>query len=134
MSRLEDLEKQIDKIVEERDETFRQMYAKNPKAFMNEFFKTSKPFDNRIKPLSMEARSLREPEMRKDDVGGDLFELDQFAHMCTYAGGFNDSDGSAYYATATQVSDIPVYPSDFFYPKHQQWIRKDFTHVMWYNK
>jgi len=43
---------------------------------------------------------------------------------------FVDSDGSGYYATATQVSDIGISPSDIVARVY----RKDFDYVCWYNK
>ena len=43
---------------------------------------------------------------------------------------FSDYDGSGYYATETEVSNIPCVPSEI----SDGYVRSDFTHVMWYNK
>lgn len=43
---------------------------------------------------------------------------------------FSDYDGSGYYATDTEISDVPCVPSEIA----NGYIRTDFTHVMWYNK
>lgn len=60
---------------------------------------------------------------------GDLLELEKFNGLCR-SGGFLDSDGFGRYATSTQESSIDASPSDFV----QGVYRKDFTHVVWYNK
>ncbi len=43
---------------------------------------------------------------------------------------FSDYDGSGYYATEKEVSNVPCVPSEIC----NGYVRKDFTHVMWYNK
>ena len=43
---------------------------------------------------------------------------------------FVDSDGSGYYGTSTQISDIPVSCKAF----DNDMERTDFTHVYWFNK
>ena len=60
---------------------------------------------------------------------GDLMPIEDFID-CVNSGGFIDYDGSGNYATATQESDIAVYPSDI----KKEMYRKDFSHIMWYNK
>ena len=59
-----------------------------------------------------------------------LMLFDEFAKYCKIGPMFIDSDGYGYYATATQVSDIEISPSDIVAGVY----RKDFTHVCWYNK
>ncbi len=44
-------------------------------------------------------------------------------------GGLISGDGFGHYATTTHESDVEVYPSDVKYKS----LRKDFTHVVWYN-
>ena len=63
---------------------------------------------------------------------GKLYEIEKFKELC----GENeqiltDEDGIGYYATETSKSNIIVKPSDFAY---ENMIRKDFTHVLWFNK
>jgi hypothetical protein len=61
---------------------------------------------------------------------GDLITLEEFIGACE-SGTFIDSDGTGYYATETQMSNIPAYPSDIIVGGI---IYDDYTHVMWFNK
>lgn len=69
----------------------------------------------------------REPN---GEILGDLMTLNEFVEACKIGPVFVDSDGCGYYATATQESNISICPSDIIANKY----RKDFTHVIWYNK
>lgn len=60
---------------------------------------------------------------------GDHMTLKKFVDYCL-AGGFVDSDGFGNYATKDKESDIVINPSDVISGMY----RKDFTHVVWYNK
>lgn len=60
---------------------------------------------------------------------GDHMTIEKFIDYCN-SGMFIDSDGSGYYATKDQQSNIPIYPSDVKARKY----RKDFSHVVWFNK
>ena len=60
---------------------------------------------------------------------GHLFTIDEFKSCCK-AGGFIESDGEGYYVKDGQEYDIPARPLFFA----RDYIRVDFTHVMWYNK
>jgi len=64
------------------------------------------------------------------DGHGDLMPLKEFVKYCKIGPMFTDYDGIGYYATETQTSDISINPSDVVAGKY----RKDFTHVIWYNK
>ena len=83
-------------------------------------------------------RLWREYKLIKDYTLSDFSDLDkecvmpfkEFEAGCKIGPLFCDSDGSGYYATATQVSDIGISPSDIVSGVY----RKDFTHVCWYNK
>ncbi len=61
---------------------------------------------------------------------GDLMTLEEFSESCL-SGLFTDYDGHGNYATATEMSDKVVYPSDIIYGHipMQKW-----THVVWFNK
>lgn len=80
----------------------------------------------------------REYKLIKDYTLTDFDDLDksclipfkEFAKYCEVGPLFTDSDGSGYYATATQVSDIGISPSDIVAGVY----RKDFDYVCWYNK
>lgn len=60
---------------------------------------------------------------------GDLMTLEDFKDNCN-SGGFIDYDGYGHYATATQMSNLIVRPSDVKKKK----LREDFTHVVWFNR
>lgn len=60
---------------------------------------------------------------------GDLFTLDTFIKHCQNKL-FIDYDGSGVYASDTECTDIIVYPSDIC----KNNIRKEFTHVLWFNR
>lgn len=59
---------------------------------------------------------------------GDHMTLESFTD-CVECGGFNDDDGTGYYATETQITDIVVYPSDITKGFDKKW-----SHVVWFNK
>ena len=87
------------------------------------------PFAEKVGELNQEYRLLKAPEMKDLDNIGDHMTFEDFKG-CVDCGGFIDYDGYGYYATEIQQSDIVIYPSDVREGKH----RKDFTHVMWYNR
>lgn len=61
----------------------------------------------------------------------DLMPLDEFAALCNM-GAFIDYDGTGYYATETEESNVLAKPSYVCDPNttHPEWA----THVAWYNK
>lgn len=67
-----------------------------------------------------------------DDIPdyGQLYTLDEFVSFCDNGPMFSDYDGTGYYATKDKMSDITISPSDIL----EGIYRKDFTHVMWFNK
>ncbi len=82
-------------------------------------------------PLGIASRAYRmiqEPKMILFDEDDDHMTIEEFKEYVD-GGMFIDEDGSGNYATETEVSDIDVYPSDVEYG-----LRRDFTHVVWYNK
>tara|TARA_R110000796_G_scaffold88978_2_gene192355 strand:+ start:2493 stop:2870 length:378 start_codon:yes stop_codon:yes gene_type:complete len=64
-----------------------------------------------------------------DKTSGDYMPFAEFADCCEN-GGFIDYDGFGNYATDKKVSNLTIYPSDIMVGV----CRKDFTHVLWYNK
>lgn len=60
---------------------------------------------------------------------GDLMTLEEFIDSCE-CGGFIDYDGDGYYSTGTEMSTLEISPSDVIAKK----FRKDFTHVVWFNR
>lgn len=73
----------------------------------------------------------KEPRMSPLPNYGDHMPIADWLEA-VHVGLFIDYDGSGDYATATEVSDQPVYPSDITKLKKQPpaWA----THVVWYNK
>jgi len=84
---------------------------------------------NEVDRLSREYRLVKTPEMREHKNIGTLMTLEEFLEYVD-SGGFIDYDGSGNYATIAKESDISIYPSDVDAGK----VRKDFTHVVWYNR
>lgn len=79
---------------------------------------------------SMEYRSLVDVEITEDIPDyGDHMTIEDFIE-CAKSGGFIDYDGSGNYATKDKMTDIEIYPSDITAGVY----RKDFTHVVWFNK
>ena len=64
-----------------------------------------------------------------EECHGHLFTIEDFRECCKM-GGFIESDGEGYYVKDNLEYDIPARPSFFAH----DYIRQDFTHVMWYNK
>ena len=92
-------------------------YRKNPTVM--EYWKTIAEYrlvqDYTLKPI-------------EDKNFGEFMTLEEFKRAAGVF--FSDYDGSGYYATETEISNIPCVPSEIC----DGYIRKDFTHVMWYNK
>jgi len=133
MTRFEELSKQIEDLLEKRDQDLEKLHKDSPNHSFDDYRKTISPYIKLLKPLSMEKRFEQTPHFTELPDYGDHMTFEQFKAACD-AGGFVDDDGSGFYATATNEADIPIYPSDFKYSFGEKWIRKDFTHVVWYNK
>jgi len=82
-----------------------------------------------VDELGMEIRLIEPYKLSKLSEYGDHMTLKEFEEDVD-CGGFIDYDGFGRYAMETQESDIYVYPSDIRAGKG----RKDFTHIMWFNK
>lgn len=72
---------------------------------------------------------VREYQLGNIPKYGDHMTMKEFKE-CVDSGGFIDYDGYANYATADQCSNIALSASTVKKNLH----RKDFTHVVWYNK
>ena len=124
--RIEVLDEELEKIEEKSHEMPLmegwEYYSNHPKM---------KERENLYRELKLlENYTLSEPLKGKGGrLVGDLMTLKDFITICSM-GGFIDDDGHGRYATATQESDLVIYPSDITSGKY----RKDFTHVIWYNK
>ena len=76
-----------------------------------------------------EYRLVQDYTLRPFDKScGSHMKLEEF--ICAAGTFFSDYDGSGYYATENEISNIACIPSDIC----NGYVRKDFTHVVWYNK
>ena len=71
---------------------------------------------------------MREPMTAIPDYG-DLMALEEFVE-CVNSGGFIDYDGTGYYATDKEYSEIEAIPSVI----KKGVINKKFSHVLWFNR
>lgn len=85
---------------------------------------------DKLSELDLEIRLLQTPTMKPHTGRGHIMTLNAFK-KAVKNGSFIDYDGSGNYATETEESDIAIYPSDF---DKKDKIRKDFTHIRWYNR
>lgn len=98
-----------------------------------------KDIDGALKPLRKQLNALSRihrvllprPEKILTNISdyGDLMTMEAFIDTCE-CGGFIDYDGIGRYATETQESDIEILPSDITMGVY----RKDFSHVVWFNR
>ncbi len=82
--------------------------------------------------LDQKIRILEEVHLEPfDKYDNNIYTLKQFVSMCE-GGEFIDYDGFGVYANKKKKmkTDIKVYPSDITSGKY----RKDFLHVVWYNR
>ena len=116
---------QASKRLSDREEEF----AKNGVEF-DEMIEKTKSLRLKINEISREMRLLQSPTLEfGKEWKGDLMTLEEFIEECNN-GILIDYDGFGYYATETGKSDIKIYPSDISMNKY----RKDFSHVIWFNK
>lgn len=123
----EELEKKIEELEEEVDKIYNksferpdgwEWYCKHPKL-------------KQLEDLQRDYKLIQDYELKDIDKScGDLMTLQDFIEGCEIGPLFTDYDGFGEYATKNKVSNITVYPSDIISRK----FRKDFTHIMWYNK
>lgn len=109
---------------------------------VEEIFKTSESFEeyensdvvitytwlNRVQKL-FDDYTLQDFYEYEGELCGDLMTIEEFIECCN-CGCFTDYDGSGHYATKDQQSTITIDPSDII----SNIYRKDFTHVIWFNK
>jgi hypothetical protein len=82
---------------------------------------------DKLETLSQDIRMLQVPKMKP--ITDSAMTMAVFLDYVK-SGSLIDYDGFGRYATETEESDIMIFPSDVKAGK----IRKDFTHVCWYNK
>lgn len=106
---------------------------------INDTWNFDKPwslYERNIAPLLTELNNLHcDLNLIQDEINmgpydsGDLMSMEEFIKYCR-DGSFIDSDGSGYYATETECTDIQINPSWVLKGR----IRRDFEYVIWYNK
>lgn len=107
---------------------------------MNECAKAGVPFEefvNKAKDISEDlyyiSREMRMKQSPTMEYGktwkGDTYMMELFIELCKTRQ-LTDDDGYGYYATENAKSDVLALPSDFENDEY----RKDFTHIIWFNK
>jgi len=79
--------------------------------------------------LSRQSRVICDATMHEWSGKGQMMTLNDFVKNVS-SGGFIDYDGSGNYSDGIQESDVCILPSDVEVGNY----RKDFTHVIWYNR
>ena len=123
----EQLEKKVEELQEKVHEIWEQSFDMPfPESW--EFYKNH-PVLKECIDAERELKLIQDYELVPLDNIGHLIPFDEFIDDCKF-GGFTGNDGFGVYANKTQQSNIEINPSDITSGKY----RKDFTHVMWYNK
>ena len=124
---------ELEKFIEEQtpicDKKMKEAFdAPNVQEFQRLQYLACKPIEDAT--MYLKAKKLLEDiVMTPHEKYGSLMELDDFVENVRH-GNFIDYDGSGYYSTATEESNISIHPSEV----SQGIYRKDFTHVKWYNR
>lgn len=87
------------------------------------------PLHAEYRDVSRQYRKVCDYKLEDIPSYGDKMTLQKFIDSCEF-GAFCNSDGFGNYATNDKMSDIEVYPSDIIAGVY----RKDFTHVVWFNR
>ena len=96
----------------------------------DEMIDKTRELRTRASELDMNMRLIQSPTVQFGKTwAGDLMTIEDFVRSVENDF-FTDDDGYGRYATETSVSDIYIYPSDIL----NNLYRKDFSHVMWFNK
>jgi hypothetical protein len=141
MTKIEKIEKRIeelDNILEKKQKEWWNIEDKTIN--WNEYCKFREPEISEIVVLEREKRMLMIPKLSepmKSNLNGKviatLYTIKEFITNCK-CGGFIDYDGFGNYVKYVDGkmmgSNINIFPSDVKNKK----IRKDFTHVLWYNR
>lgn len=130
----------IDKIIkkmESNDEILRKIWDEDPGGDWDGYCKKCQPYwdDNKLlhiaKSMLIDKKDIKfRPleDWEKDDEWIHII-IEEFETWCK-TGFVTSYDGYGYYATETEVSNLYALPYAF----KDGFIRKDFTHVCWYNK
>lgn len=121
----------LEEIIDTKMDEFFSALAKDPKSI--NFADVDKVAEEERNVCSMisQIKRLRRPTWKMDPLPtyGDHMTLKKFI-SCVKSGGFINYDGFGQYASKTQISDITILPSDI----HADAYRKDFSHIVWFNR
>ena len=95
-------------------------------------FKNSNPSKEEQYYFKLLKDHKKEIKMKPIPCYGDLFTIREWEESCE-SGCLIDYDGSGHFATETECSNIRVYPSYYGTSKYEE-AKKDFTHIVWYNR
>jgi len=127
------VEEELKDIQIKRDILHKQLEEKDAKwdysRRFDEYVKYIEPITSKLEKLSRRKRLITTYELAPIASFGNHMTLKEFISNVK-CGGFIDYDGAGNYATATEESNITILPSDIMEKEY----RKDFTHIVWYNK
>jgi len=124
--RKKELEEQLESLKELEKKELNVAYEKETH---EGFASHMNPIWKKIQKVNRELNLLRTPIMSPIPEYGSWYTLEDFRKICL-SGGFIDYDGNGNYSTEKEMSDIEIVPSDI----KSGIYRKDFTHVIWFNK
>lgn len=127
MNKIKNLEKELESVRKEYKEFFNETFGKT--SDFEEYEKLITPYWDKINNIELEIRLLQKSKLDNLSEYGSHITIKDFIEMCQN-GYLMDYDGHGYYATDSLESNILIYPSDVTNNK----IRKDFSHVIWFNK
>lgn len=133
MSKLEQLQARMNELTilinKKRDDFMNSEDDKGDEDSFNAYIAVAENEEKEYRKLSRQYRVLVDPILSEWDETGDMMTLNNFEAYCK-GGGFIDYDGHGMYSDGEKESDIIIYPSDIKAGNY----RKDFTHVIWYNR
>ena len=126
---------EIDKLLKENHEILNKIWEEDDGSSWENYSEKCRPYWKKAHELYTAQALLTPYEDIKFEPLDDnekeecLFPIDEFREACKYKC-FTSYDGFGYYATETEKSDIDASPEAFA----DDYVRNDFTHVVWYNK
>ena len=119
----------IDNLIDDLSKIYDNEFNSKKYDSLNDFWKSTKHLRIKISDLYSELRLIQIPKMSPIPDYGDHMTLEYFINCCKN-GLLISYDGFGKYATNNEMSDIEIYPSDIKRGKY----RKDFSHVVWFNR
>jgi hypothetical protein len=126
MSKIEELEKQLEVAYQEYDEVYDNL--PDDLSYL-EFQERLKPVSIKVSGISRKIRMIKEPEFEDLPDYGHIMTLKDFVSNVK-SGGFIDYDGRGNYVRGDKMSNITIRPSDVEYKT----VRKDFDSIIWFNR